>query len=200
MGGGVPAGPAGAGCRPAGVKADHRRWGSFRQEVMGYEVALKWEGGQVQPHRLVGREGPAPTPSKRRVQCSALPAPDCKPARWVGFASVVQLPVPMGLGPVLQHPRIPPRSRRLMRSRALQSRAWATWGADQPASVFSKIRARVVTRAVLLPARTKCSSWFRCSGVDSVFFPGYHHLKPFSQSGSLLVNLSQTIKSSLTDY
>ena len=46
------------------------------------------------------------------------------------------------------------------------SKAWATRGADQPASVLSSIRARVVTRAVLLPARTKCSSWFRCSGVN----------------------------------
>ena len=46
------------------------------------------------------------------------------------------------------------------------SRAWATLGADQPSSVLSRMRARVVTLAELLPAQTMCSSWLRSSGVS----------------------------------
>ena len=68
------------------------------------------------------------------------------------------------------------------------SRAWATWGADQPASVFSKIRARVVTRAVLLPARTRCSSWFRYSGVNRTPYFSLTisppHFNPLQSQGS----------------
>ena len=64
----------------------------------------------MQPHRLVGQ-------GRRQPQLHHLPrqqaqGPVFMPCRRrtasqrdeVGFASVVQLPVPMGLGPVLQHP------------------------------------------------------------------------------------------------
>ena len=64
------------------------------------------------------------------------------------------------------------------------SRASASWGALHPASVLSRIRARMVTRAAPFPARTRRWSWFRCQ-PDSILFPDHtatsqHH---FPESG-----------------
>ena len=154
------------------VKAEPAAGGHRVRHGQGYEVALKSPGLLPRLGRFFSgpSRGTGTFPaSKRRVR---RPAGAGLRERW--FAPVVQLPVPMGLGPVLQHP-----SQSLLGKAALDAehralghiRAWATWGADQPASVLSSIRARVVTRAVLLPARNKCSSWFRCSGVNSFTLP-----------------------------
>ena len=116
--------------------------------------------------------------------------PDCRPARCGGLRP--GRPASGTDGPGCRSCSTPanPSSakRRLMRNTvpSATSRAWATWGADQPASVFSKIRARVVTRAVHLPARTRCSSWFRCSGVNRTpYFSLTTSLQPFAESGQL---------------
>ena len=110
----------------------------------------------------------------------------------MGPGPVIQLAVPVGLGPVpgARRPARPRRKRRLMRYTldSATSRAWATLGADQPSLVLSRMRARAATRAGLLPARTRCSN-------RSALLPGepdrktslapYHHLTT-TQSGATI--------------
>ena len=87
----------------------------------------------------------------------------------MGLGFIVQLPVPVGLDPVFSAPSSPSSAkRRLMRNTVPSdtSKAWATRDADQPSPVFSRIRARLLTRAELFPARTMCSSRLRSSGVS----------------------------------
>ena len=78
-------------------------------------------------------------------------------------------------GPGLAAPQlIPPRqSGAMMRNTVPSATSRASPGAQTKLHRSSSIRARVVTRAVLLPARTRCSSWYRCSGVNRPVLPGH---------------------------
>ncbi len=87
----------------------------------------------------------------------------------VGLGSVIHLAVPVVLRPVLEHPvQHAPGEAPLDIEHCTQVhiQGLGHLGAGQPSSVFSRMRARVVTRAEPLPARTKYSSWLRSSGVS----------------------------------
>ena len=129
-----PAGPAaGAGCQPATgwrlVKADHRPLGviGFGVQVqhvlhVGHELgAHPWNAPLLLLPRLEGvflrcsrtvswdKRAPIPTPppcppAGAGSSGHVLPAVGAGQRDEVGFAPVVQLPVPMGLGSVVKHP------------------------------------------------------------------------------------------------
>ena len=72
----------------------------------------------------------------------------------VGFAPIVQLAIPVGLGMVVQHalqPRfgVPPFGAEHRALRRVQSRRHL--GALHPSSVLSRMRARLMTRAECRP-------------------------------------------------
>ena len=123
---------------------------------------------QTQAHRLVGQGFHQAQFHRLAGQCAQRPVVMPLGSRGAGQGDqmrsgpVVQLAVPVGLGPVsLSTPSSPSSAkRRLMRNTldSATSRAWATLGADQPSPVLSRMRARAATRAGLLPARTRCGS------------------------------------------
>ena len=97
--------------------------------------------------------------------------------------------------------------RRLMRYTldSATSRTWATLGADQLSLVLSRMRARVATLAGLLPARTKCSSRSRSSGVSltanlSRTIPPPHNNSIRHQHSIRTRNPESHPKSNLTEY
>ena len=158
----------------------------------------------MQPHRLVGQgrrqpqlhhlprqqaQGPVFMSCRRGLQARAIRACPVPDTGWASPRSS-SFRYRWAWGRSCSTPANPASAKwRLMRNTvpSATSRAWATRGADQAASVFSSIRARVVTRAVLLPARTRCSSWFRCvpRQPDSVLFPDHTttSLQHFPESG-----------------
>ena len=119
-----------------------------------------------------------------------LRAPGCGQSDQAGFAPVIQLAVPFGLGPVLDCPSQPlfgetPLTRNTVPSDT--SKAWAIPDADQPSVVLSRMHARVVTLVGLLPERTVCSSWSRSSGVSRTANSSLTH-RHLTTSSSMIQN------------
>ena len=87
----------------------------------------------------------------------------------MGLRPVIQLAVPVGLDPVLEHTvqsalgeaPLDVEHRDLGHVQGLGHP-----GRDQPSPVFSKMRARVVILAEPFPARTICPIWLRSSCVS----------------------------------
>ena len=76
----------------------------------------------------------------------------------MGFAPGIQLAVPVGLGPVPERPVQPILSEVPLDAEHRALGHIQSLGADQPWSVLSRMRARVVTLAEFIPALTICSS------------------------------------------
>ena len=127
-------------------------------------------GRQPQFHHLARQQAQGPVVMPRRRWAAgqhhqSLP----RTGYGVGFPPIVQLPVPVGLGPVPQHlfqtilgkTPFDPVHRVLGHIQGLGHPG------SGPARIgLSRIRARVVTRAGPLPARTKCSNFSCCSPVS----------------------------------
>ena len=101
------------------------------------------------------------------------PGPESKPGQSGGFCPLVQLAETVGPDPILQHAiqtclAIPPfdavHHRTFGHSQA--AKAAATCGTFQPSSTLSRIRARAMIRAELLPLRTSWVSRSRSSSAN----------------------------------
>ena len=130
---------------------------------------------QVQAHRLVGQgldHSQFNHPVRQQAQIPVVVALgaglQARAIRWASPRSS-SLRYRWGWVRSLSAPSNPSSAKRRLRRNTVPSdtsRAWATLDADQPSPVLSRMRARVVTWAGLFPARTKCSSWSRSSGVS----------------------------------
>ena len=145
----------------------------------GYTTAASATAGgrffEPQPHRLMGQGFHHPQLHHsvgQKMQGPVVVAIGRWAARQgdqVGLPLVIKLPVSVGLDPVLQHAIQTFRAyRRLARYTVPleMSKAAATCGAFHPASTFSRVRARAMMRAELLPLRISWLSRSRSSGVN----------------------------------
>ena len=119
---------------------------------------------QLQLHHLVSQQaqGPVVMPCRRRA---AGQGDQSLPRTGYGWASppVVQLPVPVGLGTVLQHPANPSSVKRCLTRYTVPratSKASATWGAGQPSSLLRRTRALAVTRGRVFPNPNQTLEFF----------------------------------------
>ena len=116
----------------------------------------------------------------------------------VGFAPVVQLPMPVDLAPVPQGPVQPFLGKALLNRYTVPSAtssASATLGAAQLSSLLRRIRALAVTRAELFPTRIRFWSSSRCSGASRTAYlsliitapPSELHPKQYTTIGQIPV-------------
>ena len=124
------------------------------------------------------------------------------------LGGVVKLQPPGYARRACSTPSSPPSTKRRLKRYKLDSatsKAWATLEADQPSPVSSSMRARVATRAGLLPARTSSSNRPRSSGVSltanlSLTIPPLHN-NTIRQRHSIPTRIPESLpKSTLTGY
>ena len=128
---------------------------------------------QPQLHHPVGQSASGEQDAGCNVQWSGPPGPESRPRQSGGFCPLVQLAETVGLDPILQHAiqtflAIPPFDAVHHRTfgHSQVAKAAATCGTFQPSSTLSRIRARAMIRAELLPLRTSWASRSRSSSAN----------------------------------